>query len=89
MEGQDLSPLLDGKALEPRPHFTLGYHDHVWARDERHVMFARNDGAQARLYDAQADPQQRTDLAGAEPETVERMFEEYVLKDAGGPLPNY
>jgi hypothetical protein len=89
MEGQDLSPLLQGKELEPRPHFTLGYHDHVWARDERYVMFGRNYGAKARLYDAQADPQQRRDLAGEDPGTVERMFEEYVLKDAGGPLPTY
>jgi hypothetical protein len=67
----------------------LSYHDHVWARDERYVMFGCNDGAKARLYDAQADPQQRRDLAGEGPGTVERMFEEYVLKDAGGPLPTY
>ena len=35
----------------------------------------------------------RGDHVGAyaqeEPETVEKMFEEYVLKDAGGSLPNY
>jgi hypothetical protein len=35
------------------------------------------------------DPQMRKNLAGEHPETVKRMFSEYVLKDAGGPLPNY
>ena len=89
MEGQDLSILLDGKELGPRPHFTLGYHDHVWARDESYVMFCRNDGSEAKLYDTQTDPGQRIDLAGDDPETAEKMFEEYVLKDAGGRLPTY
>jgi hypothetical protein len=32
------------------------------------------------------DPQQTRDLADEEPETVEKMFEEYVLEDAGGSL---
>jgi hypothetical protein len=31
----------------------------------------------------------RKNLAQERPETVKRMFAEYVLKDAGGPLPNY
>jgi hypothetical protein len=29
------------------------------------------------------------DLAGKLPETVKRMFHEYIIGDAGGPLPNY
>ena len=41
----------------------------------------------SKLYDAQSDPWQQRDLAADEPDTVERMFEEYVLKDAGGSLP--
>ncbi len=49
-------------------------------------MFARNDGSGARLYDARTDPQQTRDLAENAPGTVETMFEEYVLKDAGGSL---
>ena len=52
-------------------------------------MLCRSDGEWARLYDTLNDPEQRRDLAQEEPETVERMFEEYVLKDAGGSLPNY
>jgi arylsulfatase A-like enzyme len=86
MEGQDLSVLLDGKEPEPRNHFTSAYKDHVWSRDESYVMFARNDGAEPRLYDVRIDPQQRRDLAEDAPETVEKMFEEYILEDAGGSL---
>jgi arylsulfatase A-like enzyme len=83
MGGQDLSVLFDGKDPEKRDHFTSGYKDHVWARDKRHVMFSRNDGSEPRLYDAQSDPRQERDLAEDDPDTVGRMFEEYVLKDAG------
>jgi arylsulfatase A-like enzyme len=89
MEGQDLSVLLEGGKLKPRPHFTLGYHTFVWARDERYLMFSRDDGTRARLFDLREDPQMRNDLAGTYPRVVRRMFEGYVLKDAGGPLPTY
>jgi arylsulfatase A-like enzyme len=86
MEGQDLSVLLDGKEPRTRHHFTSGYSRYVWSRDEEYVMFSRNDGTEARLYDVRTDPQQTRDLADEEPETVEKMFEEYVLEDAGGSL---
>jgi arylsulfatase A-like enzyme len=89
MEGQNLSVLLEGKEPEPRPHFTLGYHEHVWARDERYVMFSRYDGSEAKLYDVPDDPSMRNDLSGEHPDVVKRMFDGYVLKDAGGPLPTY
>ncbi len=89
MQGQDLSVLLDGKAPERRPHFTLGYSDFAWARDESYAMFARNDGAEARLYDLREDPGMNTDIAGSNPDVVRRMMEGYLQKDAGGPLPLY
>jgi arylsulfatase A-like enzyme len=89
LDGQDLSVVLDGGEPEARPHFTLGYHDHVWARDDRYVMFSTNQGDEAKLYDLQNDPGMNHDLAGAEPNIVKRMFEGYVLRDAGGPLPTY
>ena len=89
LEGQDLSVMLGGGEPEARPHFTLGYNDHVWTRDERYVMFSTNQGADARLYDVQQDPGMYNDLARDEPNTVKRMFEDYVLGDAGGPLPTY
>ena len=87
MEGQDLSVLLNGKEPGTRHHFTSGYSRYVWSRDESYVMFARNDGAEPRLYDVRTDPQQTRNLAEDAPETVEKMFEGYVLEDAGGTLP--
>jgi arylsulfatase A-like enzyme len=89
MEGQDLSVLLEGREPEPRPHFTLGYSEFAWARDEGHAMFVRNDGAEARLYDLGKDPGMNRDIAGSHPEVVRRMIEGYLLKDGGGPLPLY
>jgi arylsulfatase A-like enzyme len=87
MEGQDLSVLFEGKEPEPRDHFTAGFASYVWVRDKRHVMLSRNDGSEPRLYDAQSDPRQERDLADDDPDRVGEMFEEYVLKDAGGSLP--
>jgi arylsulfatase A-like enzyme len=81
LHGQDLSVLFDGGQPEARPHFTLGYGAFVCARDEHYVMFCRNDGAGARLYDVRTDPLQQRDLAEDDSDTVEKMFEEYVVKD--------
>src|SRR5215217_7156860 len=49
MDGQDLSALLKGEEPEEQGHFTLGYHDYVWSRDDRYTMFSRNDGTEAKL----------------------------------------
>ncbi len=87
MDGQDLSVLLDGAEPEPRPYATSAYGNFVWARDDSHVMFSREDGAKARLYDVRTDPGQRDDLAPENPGLVEKMFEDYVLGAAGTPLP--
>ena len=89
MEGQDLTQILEGKEPEDRPYFTLGYDDHVWSRDDRYVMMCRSNGSGAKLYDMQKDPDQNDNIASANPGIVNRMFNEYVLKDAGGPLPRY
>ena len=59
------------------------------ARDDRYVMFSTNQGADAKLYDLQKDPGMHNDIAGIEPNMVKRMFEDYILRDAGGPLPTY
>jgi arylsulfatase A-like enzyme len=90
MDGQDLTVLLDGGEPEQqRAHFSASYHDHVWSRDDRYVMFARNDGAEAKLFDLEEDPQMNRDIAGSTPDVVKRMYNDYVVKDAGGPLPRY
>jgi hypothetical protein len=89
MDGQDLSVLFGGGQPEERPYFTLGYNDHTWARDEDYVMFAKNDGSNALLYDLDADPEMNTDIAGSNQAVLNRMWNDYVLEDAGGPLPKY
>ena len=89
MEGQDLSVLFDGEEPGERSHFTLGYSEFVWARDEGFAMFGRNDGEEAKLYDLLADPKMDSDVAAKRPDVVRRMFDEYVIGDAGGPLPTY
>lgn len=90
MDGLDLMPLFDGdRPSEERRHFSTGYNDYAWTRDEDYIMFCRNDGGDPRLFDARKDPGMNEDLADAKPDTVKRMFDEYILKDAGGPLPNY
>jgi arylsulfatase A-like enzyme len=89
MGGQDLSVVLDGKEPDPRPHFTAGYHDHVWARDEKYAMFCLYNGADPHLFDLENDPKMDKDIASSNPDVVKKMFDEYVIKDAGGPLPHY
>jgi len=90
LDGQDLSVLIEGGEPEARPHFSLGYNDHVWARDDRYVMFSTNQGDDPKLYDIQEDPGMHNNLAGSQPNIVRRMFDGYVLRDAGGgPLPTY
>jgi arylsulfatase A-like enzyme len=90
MDGQDLTVLLDGgEPEEQRLHFSASYHDHVWTRDERYTMFARTDGTEAKLFDVKEDPDMNRDIAGSNPDVVKRMYNDYVVKDAGGPLPTY
>ena len=90
MNGTDLSPILDGgEPADARPYFTAGYHDYVWARDERYTMWCDNTGSGARLFDMQQDPEQKNDIAAENPDIVKHMFQDYVIKDAGGPLPRY
>ncbi len=89
MDGQDLSVQFGGDEPEERNHFTLGYHDHVWTRDESYALISRNDGTEPLLYDLRTDPNMETNVAGSNPDVVRQMFEGYVLKDAGGPLPSY
>jgi len=89
MDGQDLSVIFGGGQPSERNHFTLGYDEYVWARDDRYVLLSRNDRAQTKLYDMSADPDMNTDIADANPDVARRMFDDYVIGDAGGPLPRY
>jgi arylsulfatase A-like enzyme len=86
MDGEYLSILMEGGDLPPRDHFSIGYADHVWARDDRYLMFSRNDRSEPHLYDLQKDPAANRNLADGDPDLVRRMFDDYVLADAGGPV---
>jgi arylsulfatase A-like enzyme len=89
LDGQDLNVILEDEAPAARPHFSLGYHDHVFTRDEQYAMMGRNDGTEARLYDLREDPGMHRDIAADKPHIVKGMFDDYILGDAGGPLPTY
>jgi arylsulfatase A-like enzyme len=89
MDGEDLSVIFDGGEPKERGHFTLGYNDHAWARDEQYVMFAKNDGSNALLFDLRADPNMDKNIAVSNQDVLNRMWNDYVLADAGGPLPTY
>jgi arylsulfatase A-like enzyme len=89
MDGRDLSVIFEGVEPEARDHFSLGYHNFVWTRDDAYVYFSRNDGAKAKLYDVRADPDMKNDRAKDRLKVAKRMFEDYILRDAGGPLPRY
>ena len=91
MDGQDLTPILEGGEPErKRPYFTLGYDNYSWARDERYAMFCLNDGSQAKLYDLEEDPEMNEDISEGNADIVRRMYEDYIIEDAGGqPPPMY
>jgi arylsulfatase A-like enzyme len=88
MDGQDLTPVLEGgEPEEERPHFTLGYDEYSWCRDDDYVMACRNDGSEARLYDVREDPSMDNDIAAENRDVVRRMYDDYIVADAGGEPP--
>jgi len=87
MQGADLSVLFDGGRPAPRGYVTAGYHDNVFARDERYAMFAKTNGSEPHLFDLSSDPKMYKNIAAGNPDVVKRMWNDYVMKDAGGPLP--
>ena len=88
--GQNLNLLLEnGSPYHERPYFTLGYHNYSWTRNEDYAMFCLNDGTDAKLYDLRDDPKMTEDIASRNPDVVKRMYESYILEDAGGAPPIY
>lgn len=88
MDGQDLTPILEGSSPEEeRPHFTLGYDNYSWARDDEYAMFCLNDGTEAKLYDLRKDPNMDNNISEENSRIVRRMYERYIVADAGGEPP--
>jgi hypothetical protein len=65
-----------------------GFNYDVMVRTARWGYIARGDGSNARLFDLQADPAWRTDVA-SDHRSATRELHQLVEHDAGGPLPNY
>lgn len=85
MPGTDLLGLAADR-VRPREHVSCGYNDYSWCRDTRYVYITRNDGADAQLFDMEADPAQEHNLAGEEQGVLKSMHQK-LLAHAGGPLP--
>ena len=94
VQSRDLWPLVRGAAgagagpAGTPEHVVSGFNYDVMLRSARWGYIARADGAQARLYDLQADPRWETDVAPDHPQ-VTKELQQLVLHDAGGPLPSY
>ena len=67
MDGQYLTLLRWATEPEPRDHFTLGYNQYVWTRDDRYVLLGRNDRSDAKLYDMQRRPGNERRHRGGQP----------------------
>jgi arylsulfatase A-like enzyme len=85
MDGVDLAALADGR-IAPREYVTSGFNNYSWYRDDRYCCIIRNDGADPRLFDMEADPLQQNDLSAQEPALVEELYGR-IEAEAGGPLP--
>jgi arylsulfatase A-like enzyme len=88
MEGVDALALAAGRGAR-RDYVTCGFNNYVWCRDDRWVYIARNDGAEATLFDVVGDPDHREDVARANPAVVVEMRRRVVADAGGEPLPVY
>jgi arylsulfatase A-like enzyme len=86
MEGEDLSVMFDGGDPPERAYWTTAYADQVAAGDGRYLLIADNQGHERRLFDTEEDPAEERDVAGDNPEIVNRLWQN-ILDDAGGTMP--
>jgi arylsulfatase A-like enzyme len=86
MDGEDLTVMFDGADPPERPYWTTAYADHVAAGDGRWLLIADNQGEEKRLFDTEDDPDEETDVAGDNPDVVDRLWGN-IVADAGGTMP--
>jgi len=86
MEGEDLSVMFAGDDPPERSYWTTCYADHVAAGDGRFMLIADNQGEEKSVFDTEADPDEKTDVAAENPDVVDRLWQN-VVDDAGGTMP--
>ena len=86
MEGEDLTVMFDGADPPERDYWTTAYADQVAAGDGRWLLIADNQGKERRLFDTEADPAEEDDVAGDNPDVVDRLWRS-IVNDAGGTMP--
>lgn len=88
-EGEDLSPILEGRQpARPRPFAYGGYSNNYFVRDHRWAMISNNRANGSMLYDLRADPLERRDISKANPDVVWR-YRERMFAEIGAPPPFY
>jgi arylsulfatase A-like enzyme len=86
MEGEDLTVMFEGADPPERDYWTTAYADQVAAGDGRYLLIADNQGKERRLFDTEADPDEENDVAGDNPDVVDRLWRN-IVNDAGGTMP--
>jgi arylsulfatase A-like enzyme len=86
MDGEDLTVMFEGADPPERDYWTTAYADHVAAGDGRYLLIADNQGKERRLFDTEADPHEENDVAGDNPDVVDRLWRN-IVNDAGGTMP--
>jgi len=85
-DGTDLSPIAEGGQPAEKRRFAYGgYSSWTYIRDERWKLISRNDKGEFRLFDLEADPGERRDVAHAHPKQVDRLWRELVQRAGGRP----
>lgn len=88
MTGLDFSPLLRGETEAHREHTTTAWGPFVMVREGRYWYNAFLGREAERLYDVEADPGLRKDIA-AQHDDVCRRLAELAVADAGEPIPEW
>jgi len=86
MDGKDIWPLALGKGKEIYDHVTCGWGPFVMVRDKRWWYNAYLWGESPLLYDLEADPKLKKNIAQEYPRICERM-KDLAIADAGGKVP--
>ncbi|MCW8128782.1 MAG: sulfatase [Planctomycetota bacterium] len=74
-DGQDLMPIVEGRAKSKYPHVIAGWSDEVFIRTETHKlsMHSLEPGKRVELYDLAKDPRETENVAAAQPAVVKDL----------------